>query len=533
MKISELLEAQSMSGALKKSLSKAEPGSKIDLKIKAHNAAVKMAKGSLATTDSRILKTAPEGYKFSNPKKLVSRLVLESRRDSDRDEWDSNMPGFKGHGFGKREREDDERHDLDVPKASGPWFIRVNGKVQLSNGRPEIFFDKDVARTEARKIYNDDKTLEVFVTASPKDTDQQNEALAEGLAQDLNKVLRGLGYKPDSKESTPGESKSWWVHPSKTNVSITELTKALKAVDSSVKLEPNYQFPQAKQMENAIDTGGDLLRTSFQRDGMLFVSVYKKKSAGKLAKQDVSQGFDPDMRNESQQNESYVMFDWYTAKTSEGKDIVFRFGGPKDNVSQYVKTKKYTKLKGPFKTKGSAEAASTKVSEGKSDFEGAKGLLNDINYDFSQIRNTEALTAKRGKGLKELLVRKYKATDFEIESEDWEGEDFQSGSFKVDGETIYFCFSEERNLALRFALKPYKQSMYESKTTLVQEENSALYDEAFEYFRFNCTPKQLGNEEAAVAKFKKNTKNKSEASTDKGEGEIYDALYTAKDDMAD
>lgn len=179
MKISELLEAQSMSGALKKSLSKAEPGSKIDLKIKAHNTAVKMAKGALATSDPRILKKAPEGYKFSNPKKLVSRLVLENYRDSDRDEWDSNMPGYKGHGFGKREREDDESHHLDISvRAPGPWYIRVDGIVQKDvHGEPKAFYIKDEAREEAREMIRHRTakagadSREIFVTINPKDTE--------------------------------------------------------------------------------------------------------------------------------------------------------------------------------------------------------------------------------------------------------------------------------------------------------------------------------------------------------------------------
>lgn len=123
--------------------------------------------------------------------------------------------------------------------------------------------------------------------------------LTEGLAQDLTKVLKGLGYKLDSKEATPGELKSWWVHSSqKHEISAAALAKALAALDPSIKAKPNYQFPKATQMKNAIDTGGDLLRTSFQNYGTLFVSVYKKKAPGKLAKRDIEHGIDPDMRNE-------------------------------------------------------------------------------------------------------------------------------------------------------------------------------------------------------------------------------------------
>lgn len=58
-------EAQSMSGALKNTLSKAEPGSKLDQSIKRHNANIKA--GQAGT-----LKTAPTGYHFD--KKGYCRL---------------------------------------------------------------------------------------------------------------------------------------------------------------------------------------------------------------------------------------------------------------------------------------------------------------------------------------------------------------------------------------------------------------------------------------------------------------------------
>jgi hypothetical protein len=131
------------------------------------------------------------------------------------------------------------------------------------------------------------------------DLNEEAPVLKEGLAQDLTKVLKGLGYKLDSKESTAGELKSWWVHPSqKHEISAAALAKALAPLDPSVKAKPNYQFPKAQEMKNATDTGGDLLRTSFQNYGTLFVSVYKKKAPGKLAKRDIEHGIDPDIRNE-------------------------------------------------------------------------------------------------------------------------------------------------------------------------------------------------------------------------------------------
>lgn len=60
MKLNELLEAQSLGGALKNALSKAEPGSKLDRSIKNHNRAIKL--GLKDSPDIR--KEAPEGYHF-------------------------------------------------------------------------------------------------------------------------------------------------------------------------------------------------------------------------------------------------------------------------------------------------------------------------------------------------------------------------------------------------------------------------------------------------------------------------------------
>lgn len=59
------MEAQSMSGALKNSLAKAEPGSKLDKSIKAHDAKIKAG-------EAGSLKNAPEGYHFD--KKGYCRL---------------------------------------------------------------------------------------------------------------------------------------------------------------------------------------------------------------------------------------------------------------------------------------------------------------------------------------------------------------------------------------------------------------------------------------------------------------------------
>lgn len=61
--LTKLEEAQSMSDALKNTLAKAEPGSKLDKKIKAHNNSVRYGNGD-NENDPSILKKAPTGYHF-------------------------------------------------------------------------------------------------------------------------------------------------------------------------------------------------------------------------------------------------------------------------------------------------------------------------------------------------------------------------------------------------------------------------------------------------------------------------------------
>lgn len=70
MKLYELLdEAQTMGDALRNELSKAEPGSKLDKSIKAHNRAKKLG---LPDDHKDIRKVAPDGYHFD--KKGLIRL---------------------------------------------------------------------------------------------------------------------------------------------------------------------------------------------------------------------------------------------------------------------------------------------------------------------------------------------------------------------------------------------------------------------------------------------------------------------------
>lgn len=59
-----------------------------------------------------------------------------------RDSWDSNMPGYQGdyggaENWGRREREDDEHHEIDRrmeqererQNTLGIWYVRVDGQV--------------------------------------------------------------------------------------------------------------------------------------------------------------------------------------------------------------------------------------------------------------------------------------------------------------------------------------------------------------------------------------------------------------------
>lgn len=110
---------------------------------------------------------------------------------------------------------------------------------------------------------------------------------------------------------------------------------------------------------------------------------------------------------------------------------------------------------------------------------GDEGLLNDIKFDFEHT-DVAKLVANYGSEFKSLLARRYQATDITHSSEDWNGEDFQSGSFVVDGSTFYYCFSEEMNLTLHFALTPYDKNMFESEEVDSVVEPLALTDDSID-----------------------------------------------------
>lgn len=135
-------------------------------------------------------------------------------------------------------------------------------------------------------------------TSDTKPVVSVRETVTPPVAPQVAKVLKSLGYSLNSKESMPGELKSWWNKPASGHLSMADLAKALTAVDPSFKPKPNYQYSSnsPEQMTKSIDGAGQLIRTSFQGDKLLFVSVYKRKKQGGLAKRDYDNGLDPGSR---------------------------------------------------------------------------------------------------------------------------------------------------------------------------------------------------------------------------------------------
>ena len=127
------------------------------------------------------------------------------------------------------------------------------------------------------------------------------EAVTPPVAPQVAKVLKSIGYSLNSKESMPGELKSWWNKPASGHPSMADLAKALSAVDPSFKPKPNYQYASGapEQMTKSTDGAGQLLRAEFQghgNGGGLFVAVYKRKKQGGLARRDYDDGLDPSGR---------------------------------------------------------------------------------------------------------------------------------------------------------------------------------------------------------------------------------------------
>lgn len=103
----------------------------------------------------------------------------------------------------------------------------------------------------------------------------------------LHQKLRALGYKKDSAESTPGEKKTWWRHPSGTHPhGPADLAKKLG--HTFYDEEHNYDTVNQQTGE----------RTSHQGRGLLFLGQPKKNREGKNVRRDYDNGLDPSARYE-------------------------------------------------------------------------------------------------------------------------------------------------------------------------------------------------------------------------------------------
>lgn len=127
------------------------------------------------------------------------------------------------------------------------------------------------------------------------------ETVNQPVAPQVAKVLKSLGYKLNSKESMPGELKTWWNKPATGHLSMADLAKALAAVDPSFKPKPNYQYggDAPERMTNSNEGAGQLMRAEVQgfgNGGVLFLAVYKRKKHGGVARRDYDNGLDPSAR---------------------------------------------------------------------------------------------------------------------------------------------------------------------------------------------------------------------------------------------
>lgn len=110
---------------------------------------------------------------------------------------------------------------------------------------------------------------------------------------ELHSKLRSLGYKKDSAESTPGEKKTWWRHPSGVHpASVEELASKL-----GHKVKPGlWQDDKDTHTTYHPETGA---HTTHQGKGLLYLGQPKKNRAGAQAHKDYAQGRDPSARYES------------------------------------------------------------------------------------------------------------------------------------------------------------------------------------------------------------------------------------------
>ena len=85
---------------------------------------------------------------------------------SSRADWDPNMTDYQGDyggskNWGHREREDDERHDLDK------WYLRVNGQVYSRFGKPVAWDSRALANSYGHTLQGEHPEWKILLTRSP------------------------------------------------------------------------------------------------------------------------------------------------------------------------------------------------------------------------------------------------------------------------------------------------------------------------------------------------------------------------------
>ena len=71
-------------------------------------------------------------------------------------------------GFARRPREDDERHDLDVPRPL-IYGLKINGKIWKKDGNTVTFFTKERALAARNSILTKRPDVEIGLVQRPQD----------------------------------------------------------------------------------------------------------------------------------------------------------------------------------------------------------------------------------------------------------------------------------------------------------------------------------------------------------------------------
>lgn len=192
-----LEEAQSMGAALRNSLSKVEPGSKLDKAIKQHNAAIKAGKAGT-------LKQAPDGYRFKKDGSCVlgdAKPVVETAKAprkgslaaeilADRKKADKKLGNYeiKDDMVGTAKVVKDHTSKFTVANKSGKVVISVNGSA-VASMEPEDFADMmDAVKNRVPGSFGHYKLEHkgdsyTIMNSSGKDVAQLTSAEMDGLRQ--------------------------------------------------------------------------------------------------------------------------------------------------------------------------------------------------------------------------------------------------------------------------------------------------------------------------------------------------------------